>query len=435
MTTTEPRTNAPDTAGVGLAAEVAELVGTALGGPLPVALRLWDGSGTRPVDDDGTTVVVTSPNAVRRMLWHPGELGLAQAYVLGEIDVEGDLGAGLRRMWAARSSGAGQPLHPPTALDLVRSTPAALQLARRLGALGPPLAPPRSQARLRGRLHSNERDRAAIAHHYDLSNDFYSLILDPQMVYSCGFWRSDDADYGLADAQADKLDLVCRKLQLASGDRLLDIGCGWGATAIHAAAHYGARVTAVTLSRQQAEFARARVASLGLDEWIDVRVQDYRELVSGGDLPFDAVSSLEMGEHVGAANYPTYTATLHDMVRPGGRVLVQQMSRRENAPGGGAFIEAFIAPDMHMRPVGDTVSLIEDAGLEVVAVQALRKHYVRTIEAWHETFESRWDEAVRLVGEEMARVWRLYLVGSALSFEQGRMGVDQIVAVRPRHRG
>ena len=186
--------------------------------------------------------------------------------------------------------------------------------------------------------------------------------------------------------------MVCEKLDLHPGDRLLDVGCGWGATAIHAASNYGARVTGITLSEQQAAFGRERVRELGLEDQVRIEVRDYREL---GGAPYDAVSSLEMGEHVGADNYPTYAATLHRMVRPGGRVLVQQMSRGDVAPGGGAFIEAFIAPDMHMRPVGATVSLLEEAGLEIESVEAMREHYVRTIAAWHETFESRWDDVRR----------------------------------------
>jgi cyclopropane-fatty-acyl-phospholipid synthase len=211
--------------------------------------------------------------------------------------------------------------------------------------------------------------------------------------------------------------------------RLLDVGCGWGSLSLHAAAEYGVQVTGITLSRQQAEFARARARARDLAGSVQILLQDYREL-SG--TPFDAVASIEMGEHVGQRNYPRYAATLHRMVAPGGRVLVQQMSRPGGtAPGGGAFIEAFIAPDMHMRPVGETVGFLERSGLEVRDVHGLREHYVRTVAAWHETFERRLDDVVALVGEEVARVWRLYLVGGALAFEEGRMGVDQILAVRP----
>jgi cyclopropane-fatty-acyl-phospholipid synthase len=415
----------------GVAGELGEVATGLFGGELPIRLRAWDGSQFGP--PDGPMLVVRSPQALRRLLWHPGELGLAQAYVTGEIDVVGDLAQGLRQVWAVarerdRSGGRG----PVSARSLARLAPRAVRAASRAGALGPPPAPPHSQARLRGRLHSGRRDRAAIAHHYDLSNEFYALVLDSRMAYSSGYWTSDAPDYTLEDAQADKLDLVCRKLSLRPGRRLLDVGCGWGSLSIHAAQHFGAQVTGITLSQQQAGFARARVAELGLRDQVQIRLQDYRDLDGEG---YDAVASLEMGEHVGEQNYPLYAGVLHRMVRPGGRVLVQQMSRGAIAPGGGAFIEAYIAPDMHMRPVGETVAFLERAGLEVRDVHALREHYVRTVLAWYETFERRWSEVVALVGEEVARVWRLYLVGGALAFEEGRMGVDQILAVRPRAAG
>jgi cyclopropane-fatty-acyl-phospholipid synthase len=414
----------------GFAGELAEIGAALFGGELPIRLRAWDGSEIGPVG--APTLVLRSPRALRRLLWHPNELGLAQAYVTGEIDVEGDLAQGLRRVWAAvreRELSTSDPIGPRQLARLARQ---ALSAAKRAGAFGPPLPPPDSQARLRGRLHSGGRDRAAIAHHYDLSNEFYALVLDPQMAYSSGYWTSDAADCTLEDAQADKLDLVCRKLSLRPGQRLLDVGCGWGSLSIHAAKHYGVQVTGITLSEQQAGFVKARVLELGLAEQVQIRLQDYRELAGPG---FDAVASLEMGEHVGERNYPVYAAALHRMVRPGGRVLVQQMSRGAKHPGGGAFIEAFIAPDMQMRPVGETVAFLERAGLELRDVHALREHYVRTVRAWSETFERRWAEAVALVGEEMARVWRLYLVGGGLAFEEGRMGVDQILLVRPRAGG
>ena len=418
-----------------LADELAQVALGVFGGVLPVRLRAWDGSETGPLD--APTLVLRSPRALRRLLWHPGELGLAQAYVSGEIDVDGDLDQGLRRVWATarerkldRSSGPAKA--PITARSLARLAPQAVRALRRAGAFGPPLSPPDSQARLRGRLHSGRRDKAAIAHHYDLSNEFYALVLDPQMAYSSGYWTSDASDYTLEQAQTDKLDLVCRKLSLRPGQRLLDVGCGWGSLSIHAARHYGVQVTGITLSQQQASFVRDRVAALGLHDRVEVRLQDYRELDGPG---FDAVASLEMGEHVGEQNYPVYAGVLQRMVLPGGRVLVQQMSRGSIAPGGGAFIEAYIAPDMHMRPVGETVAFLERAGLEVRDVHAMREHYVRTVAAWYDTFERRWPEVVALVGEETARVWRLYLVGGGLAFEEGRMGVDQILAVRPRVGG
>jgi cyclopropane-fatty-acyl-phospholipid synthase len=410
------------TSAQGVADRVASLVAPLFDGTLPLRLRAWDGSTAGPVG--APTVVLRSPDALRRLLARPGELGLAQAYVTGELDVDGDLLDGLRRVWQATRVGHARRPGPG---ELVR----ALRLAGELGVLGLPPAPPASQARMRGRLHSPTRDRHAIAHHYDLSNDFYSLILDPHMAYSCGYWTSDAPGYGVEDAQRDKLDLVCRKLGLASGSRLLDIGCGWGSLSLYAAEHFGAQVTAVTISAQQKAFIDARVAERGLGDRVEVRLQDYREVPESG---FDAVSSIEMGEHVGDRRYPVYTRVIRDRLRPGGRALVQQMSRRTR-PGGGPFIEAFIAPDMSMRPVGRTVALIEDAGLEVRDVHALREHYVRTVQAWYDTFETNWDRAVAMVGEEVARVWRLYLVGGALAFEEGRMGVDQILAVRPGPAG
>ncbi|MFM9661000.1 class I SAM-dependent methyltransferase [Streptomyces scabiei] len=392
-----------------------------LGGPLPLRLRAWDGSESGPAD--APVVVLRSRRALRRLLWQPGELGLAQAYITGELDVDGDLAHGLRTMWSAQRE---RGLRPPrlTAADRAR----ALATVVRLGAVGPRPPAPDSQARLRGGLHSKARDRAAISHHYDLSNDFYRLLLDETMAYSCGYWASDDDGFGPADAQRAKLELIRRKLSLAPGSRLLDIGCGWGSFTLYAAERHGVQVTAVTLAREQAAYVREQVRERGLGERVDVVCQDYRDIQGGG---YDAVATVEMGEHVGDAEYPAFAAALHRLVRPGGRVLVQQMSRGRSAPGGGAFIEAYIAPDMHMRPLGETVVLLEEAGLEVRHSESLREHYVRSIEAWHRTLEEHWQRFLAQVGEETARVWRLYLVGAALAFEEGRMGVDQILSVRP----
>ncbi|MFE0510096.1 class I SAM-dependent methyltransferase [Streptomyces sp. NPDC058964] len=413
------------TARTGAAHRLAALAGTALGGPLPVRLRTWDGSEAGP--SQGPVVVVRSRRALRRLLWEPGELGLAQAYVTGEVDVEGDLGQALRAVWAAARE---RRLHTPRLglAGLARATGTAVLL----GAAGPRPAAPASQARLRGALHSRTRDRAAISHHYDLSNDFYRLLLDETMAYSCGYWAGDEPDFTLADAQHAKLELICRKLGLRPGARLLDIGCGWGSLTLHAAQRYEARVTAVTLSREQAAYVREQAAERGLEDFVDVVCQDYRDIAHGH---YDAVATVEMGEHVGDAAYPAFAAALHRKVSPLGRVLVQQMSRGTKAPGGGAFIEAYIAPDMHMRPLGETVALLEQAGLEVRSVESLREHYVHTVAAWHRTLEDRWQDVVRLVGEETARVWRLYLAGGALAFEERRMGVDQILAVRPASGG
>lgn len=409
----------------GAAPSIHPLVEELLGGPLPLRMRAWDGSVAGP--ENAPVVVLRSPRALRRLLWQPDELGLAQAYITGELDFEGDLAEGLRTV---RETVRVRGLRPPglTLGDRARAARTAL----RLGAVGPRPPAPASQARLRGALHSKARDRAAISHHYDLSNAFYALLLDETMAYSCGYWTSDEPGYGPADAQRDKLDLICRKLGLRPGARLLDIGCGWGSLTLYAAEHYKAQVTAVTLAGEQAAHVKAQVAERGLEELVEVRLSDYRDL-RGGD--YDAVSAVEMGEHVGDAEYPAFTALIHAMLRPAGRVLVQQMSRGTTAPGGGAFIESYIAPDMHMRPLGDTVSLLEGAGLEVRTVESLREHYARTIGAWHDTLEDRRPEFTALVGAETTRVWRLYLVGARLAFEERRMGVDQILAVRPTDRG
>jgi cyclopropane-fatty-acyl-phospholipid synthase len=398
-----------------VAPELVGLMERLLGAKLPVGVRAWDGS--RAGNLDGPCVVLKSRRALRHVLWQPGELGLARAYVSGDLDVEGDLAEGLSRFWRL-----GHRVRPKPAdwLDIAK-------LAAKLGVIGLRPQPPVAEARLSGKLHTRGRDRAAIAHHYDLSNSFYQLLLDPHMAYSCAYWTSDDPSYTLTDAQTDKLDLICRKLDLQPGMRLLDVGCGWGSLVIHAAANYGVHATGVTLSQQQGDHVQARVAEAGLTGKVDVRLQDYREITTE---PFDAVASIEMGEHVGEENYRAYTSTLFRLVKPEGRLVLQQMSRGAVAPGGGAFIETYIAPDMTMRPVGSTLNHLASAGFEIRDVQAMREHYVRTCRAWACTLEERWSDALALVGAEQARVWRLYLAGGALAFAENRMGVDQIVAVR-----
>ncbi|MBO9520047.1 MAG: class I SAM-dependent methyltransferase [Nocardioidaceae bacterium] len=373
-------------------------------GELPVRLRAWDGSeaGAGPV------VTVHSKRALRRMLWSPGELGAAQAYVTGELEVEGDLDDALSHVRSVVSSREVR----------LRVLP-LLGTALRLGVVGRRPAPPASQATMTGRLHSRRRDRAAISHHYDLSNAFYAAILDESMAYSCGYWTGART---LADAQASKAGLVCEKLDLRPGDRLLDVGCGWGSLSLYAASEFGARVTGLTLSAEQKRYVDARD-----HDGVEVLLRDYRDVTG----TFDAVASIEMGEHVGAARYPSYVETLRRSVKPGGRVLVQQMSRSGSHPGGGPFIESFIAPDMTMRPVEETVGLIAAGGLRILDVQPMREHYVRTVEAWIERFEESLPVLRTLVPEEVVRVWRLYLVGGRMAFRDGRMGVDQILAERP----
>ena len=422
-------THAPGAAGPqGVAPRLAEALRPFVGGDLPVRLKAWDGSEAGPAD--APLVELRSRDAVRRLLWHPGELGAAQAYVTGEIEVHHDLDAALTHVWSVAAA-RGLSGVRPSAKAFAR----ALRTAVDVGAVGTPPRTPASQARVKGRLHSKLRDRRAISHHYDLSNEFYSLILEPQMAYSSAYFRSDNPDYSLEDAQRDKLDLVCTKLGLEPGMRFLDIGCGWGSLSLHAAQHFGAKVTGVTIAAEQKRFIDARIRERGLEDLVEIRLQDYREIpeVAAGR-HFDAVGSLEMGEHVGEQNYGTYAQVLHDAVKPGGRVLIQQMSRsggRNGHPGGGPFIESFIAPDMHMRPVGETVAFLERGGLEVRDVHALREHYVRTVDGWLENFEAHQPRLTELVGEEVVRVWRLYLVGGSMAFRDGRMGVDQILMVKP----
>jgi cyclopropane-fatty-acyl-phospholipid synthase len=406
----------------GVAPALTSVLTGVLGQQSPVRLKAWDGSEAGPAD--APTVEIRSIDALRRMVWRPGELGVAQAYVTGELDVVEDArwtleSALTHALGAARE----RPRLRLSSSQLLRG----LATAARLGALGrPPSAPP-TQARVTGRLHSRARDRRAISHHYDLSNEFYSLILDDSMAYSCGYHQTPETP--LAEAQQAKLALVCDKLGLREGSTLLDVGCGWGSLSLYAAEHVGARVVGVTIAAEQKRFIDARIAERGLADRVQIRVQDYREVPERDH--FDAVSSIEMGEHVGRRNYPVYAAALRAAVRPGDRVLVQQMSREGRHPGGGPFIESFIAPDMHMRPVGETVGLLAASGLELRGVQALREHYVWTVAGWLERFEANAERLTELVGPEAMRVWRLYLVGGALAFRDGRMGVDQIVLDRP----
>jgi len=403
----------------GLAPRLAALAEQMTGRPLPVGLRAYDGSEAGP--SGPPLLEIASPVALRRMLWNPGELGIADAYVSGDLQVHGDLLSLLRLL----HDGAGGAAPDRRVRSLATALAGAARLALASRALGPRPPVPPARARMSGRRHSRARDKAVIAHHYDLSNDFYELLLDPAMCYSCGYWTSRDPGYGLADAQRDKLDLVCRKLGLEPGMRLLDIGCGWGSLMHHAAAHYGVKVTGVTLSAQQAQYARQRIASAALDGSAEIRLTDYRDIDDG---PYDAIGVIEMGEHVGAAEYPAFAARLAGLLRPGARLLIQQMSRDAGAPDGGPFIASYIAPDMYMRPLPQTLALLQDTGLEIVSAESMREHYIRTFQAWRDTFEARSAEATGLLGPQRARVWRLFLAGGGLAFERGTTGVDQIVA-------
>ncbi len=422
----------PDAKPEAVADVIATLLAEHAGLDLPVRLRAWDGSEAGPPGPP--VAVIRSPQALRRILWRPGELGLARAYISGDLDVEGDLTEGLRLvLTATRQKAAPATTRIPAAQTVQTAlawTPAVLAAARaaaRLKVLGPPPPRPSSELRVSGRLHSRARDQAVIAGHYDVPAAFYQLILDPNMAYSCAYYPAGKRRFTLEEAQRAKLEMICRKLALKPGSNLLDMGCGWGSLTVHAASEHHAQVTAVTLSGEQGGYVKQRVRGLGLGDRAEVRIQDYRDADGG---PYDAIASVEMGEHVGAANYPRFCAELHRLLRPGGRLLIQQMSRGSRAPGGGPFIESYIAADMTMRPVGETVRLIENAGFEVTGVQAMREHYVHTIRAWLDNFEQNLPAITQILSEEQVRVWRLYLAGGALAFEEGRMGVDQILAVR-----
>ncbi|MEU4093784.1 cyclopropane-fatty-acyl-phospholipid synthase family protein [Streptomyces sp. NPDC026673] len=421
-----------DTAG-----RLTALAEQALGFPFPLRVRAWDGSETGP--PDAPTLVVRHRRALRRLLWKPGELGLARGWVSGELDVDGDLYEALDRLsgilWERPAEGDGAS--PRRLLGLVRD-PETYRLAREALALagpGLPPPPPREEVRRRnGVLHSPIRDRQAISHHYNVGNDFYERVLGPSMVYSCAYWEGPDAT--LEDAQAAKLDLICRKLDLRPGRRLLDVGCGWGSMVMHAAEHYGVHATGITLSTEQASYARKRVADAGLTDRIDIRVQDYRAVDDG---PYDAISSIGMAEHVGHERYREYAGVLHRLLRPGGRLLNHQIARRpwadEDAYHVDEFIDRYVFPDGELAPVGSTVSRLEEAGLEVRDVEAIREHYALTLRQWVTNLETHWPEAVRLAGAGRARVWRLYMAASALAFEQNRIGVNQVLAVRPTKDG
>lgn len=402
-----------------------------LGSPFPVRLRAWDGSEAGPAD--GPVLVIRHRRALRRILWKPGELGLARAWVAGEIDVEGDLYALLDRLagllWD-RDSDEGRTVHPLRDPRLRAAAQAMIKIA---GPFPPPPPPAEEMRRRSGPLHTRRRDKQAISHHYDVGNDFYALVLGPSMVYSCAVWTDGGT---LEDAQRDKLDLIARKLALKPGDRLLDVGCGWGSMAVHAAREYGAEVVGITLSREQAAFARKRIADEGLTDRVEIRVQDYRDVRDG---PYDAISSIGMAEHVGTERYREYAEDLYALLKPGGRLLNHQISRRperdEEAYHVDAFIDAYVFPDGELAPMGRTLTTLEAAGFEVRDVEALREHYALTLRRWVANLEAHWPRAVKLTSPGRARIWRLYMAASAVSFERNRIGVNQFLAVRTPEAG
>lgn len=414
------------------AEEVLSVLQTAVGGSLPIRIRCWDGSTAGEVDTRAT-VVLHRPRALRHLLWAPGELGLVRAYVRGDLDFDGDIFAALDLpdviARIARHQGVGLT---------GRQRLQAVAIARRLGALGPPPRRPAEEIRRpKGVLHSRARDSASVSHHYDVGNDFYRLVLGPSLVYSCAYWKHvPSPSYVLEDAQRDKLDLVCTKLGLRPGMRLLDVGCGWGSLAVHAATHYGVSVVGVTVSQEQAALARRRVAQEGLTERVDIRLQDYRDVADG---PYQAISSVGMSEHVGRSQLTTYTQALMDRLAPGGRLLNHAIASVRSLPAPSSkdqpgFIDRYVFPDGQVLPLSVTLDALEHAGFEVRDVEALREHYGLTLRAWVDNLRDHWDAALIHVPASRARTWLLYLAASALAFEHGNLTVHQVVAVRQADR-
>jgi len=387
-----------------------------------VGVRLWDG--TRWPDDAPrpATLALNHPGALRTMFLPGTELALAEAYLYDDFDIVGDIEAvfGLADALAARTSGWRKKL--AAARDLLR-----------LPAGSNPEYGQRGPARLAGKRHSVERDRAAVTYHYDVSNDFYALWLDRRMVYSCAYFQAADDD--LDTAQARKLDTLCRKLRLQPGQRLLDIGCGWGGLVMYAAQHYDVDATGITLSGPQVALANERIAAAGLADRCRVEARDYREL----DEPagYDALVSVGMFEHVGAAVLPAYFAQAWRLLKPGGAFLNHGIaSRATDAPlHGPNFSDTYVFPDGELTPINITLHAAEGAGFEVRDVESLREHYALTLRHWVRRLEAEHDQALKFVDEPTYRVWRLFMSGSAHGFTTGRLNVYQALLVKPDARG
>jgi len=387
-----------------------------LGSDLPVRIRAYDGSDIGP-KDGATTVTLRSLDALIRMVTAPGELGIARAYVAGDIDIDGDIYdvLELRRL-----------------LPEVKLTPTQIRELVQLigiGKLRRILPPPEEHRMSRSRLHSRGRDSDAISHHYDVSNEFYEIVLGPSMTYSCAVF--EEPTDTLERAQANKYELICLKLGLRPGMRLLDIGCGWGGMAIHAAEHHGVEVVGVTISQNQVDVARKRIAEAGLTDRVDVRLQDYRDI---NDRPFDAISSIGMFEHVGLDRLGTYFDQVSRLLVPDGRVVNHAISRTGTGQRArlhrAGFLDRYVFPDGELHEVGSVISALQDRGLEVRHMENLREHYALTLRRWVANLEASWDEAVAETSEGRAKVWRLYMAGSAVMFEDNQIHIDQVLAVK-----
>jgi cyclopropane-fatty-acyl-phospholipid synthase len=410
-------TDAPPADDGDAAAAMRPLVESLLGTDAPIRFEFWDGSVLSP-EAFVATLRLKSLDAVRRLMWMPNELGLGRAYVSDDLDVDGDL---YDLIIALRDS------KPASSGSAVRALSAAARAAHRVGALGKPLPPPPEEAKLNGRRHSARRDSSAIGHHYDVGNDFYAMVLGPTMTYSCA--RFTEPGSTLEQAQDAKHELICRKLGLDErpGMRLLDVGCGWGSMAIHAAKHHDARVIGITISRAQADLARKRAAEAGVGDRVEIRLQDYRDLAGE---TFDAISSVGMSEHVGHNRLDQYFSTLRAALVPKGRLLNHAISSVGGSKlGRTSFVGRYVFPDGELVDVGETVLAMERAGFEIRDVESLREHYARTLRAWVANLDSHWDQAVASAGQARAKVWKLYMVGSVIGFEDGGIGLHQVLGV------
>jgi cyclopropane-fatty-acyl-phospholipid synthase len=378
-------------------------------------IELWDGTHVPAANAERFTLRVNAPGALRAAFTLPVDLSAGRAFGAGLLDADGDLEAAVDAFYCAGAP-RGRRL-----FDL-------MQLLSRL----PKIAPVElREARLRGRVHSRARDRAAIGFHYDQPVDFYRSFLDRDMVYSCAYWESDAES--LDDAQSAKLDYTLRKLRLRPGERLLDIGCGWGALVIRAAEGFGARALGITLSEKQCDEARRRIAAAGVADRARVELRDYRELAGER---FDKIVSVGMFEHVGRARFDEYFRAAYQSLNPGGLFLnhaIAERSAKRHAPT--TFLDHFIFPDGELVPISDALEFAERAGFEVRDVESLREHYVRTLRAWVANLERNRDAAIAAAGEQSYRLWRLYMAGSAQGFRVRRIGVYQALLARPHADG
>ena len=381
----------------------------------PFAVQFWDGSRLASTNGGGPTFSVHSPQAIAHVLRAPGQLGLGRAYVSGQLTVD-DLDEALELL---------DSWEPPP-LDRRAQARLALGALRANGLIRPP-AVPKAELRPRGRRHSIERDRRAVRHHYDVSNDFFRLMLGESMTYSCALFSHGATT--LEEAQEAKLELVCKKLALKPGQRVLDVGCGWGSFAMHAAAKHDVQVLGITLSEPQATLARQRAEERGLADKVDIRVMDYRELAGE---PFDAVASIGMVEHVGSRQIDVYARQVAQLVKPGGRVLNHGIARlRVGDPEAGPFSERYVFPDGAPLHLSRIQLALERAGLETEHVEGLRMDYAETLRNWAANIDANLDEATRLAGPERIRVWRLFLRASRRGFESGFISVYQVRCSRP----